>query len=376
MTSKIKQALATSILWLGLIQLSSAWAANPAVNPCDAGFTSNPHWLRSHLGHAAGQAGNGLGGTGRTLEPGLGGTGLGKDNGLGGTGNQMDPGLGGTGRMPIAADREASAEFSLISGVITGFASVCVNGVEVHYDKSTPVLSNGVPSSVSALKVGQWVAIRAIGKGREVSAQHIAVDHVIGGPVTRVAKGQVDVMGQRVVITHAVNRGMHLKAGDHITVSGVRKSNRELFATRIDPMSADDPCFVNGTLNGKGHVEGVPLRGLQVDPARFASDVRVYGEWNGKSMDVSKVESLSSGSWIKPGEAFHIQTFSKPGATLNLAGVQMDIPSELQTETHKNAMWVIRGHVDNQGRGIPEAIEVFEAQRALHRGGTRRVVNP
>jgi hypothetical protein len=31
--------------------------------------------------------------------------------------------------------------------VITGFASICVNGVEVHYDANTPVSINGQPAA-------------------------------------------------------------------------------------------------------------------------------------------------------------------------------------------------------------------------------------
>ena len=58
----------------------------------------------------------GIGGTGAVAaRPGLGGTGI------------SEGGIGGTG----------------IVGVITGFASICVNGVEVQFDASTPVMDNG-----------------------------------------------------------------------------------------------------------------------------------------------------------------------------------------------------------------------------------------
>ena len=69
----------------------------------------------------------GIGGTGVTAhgEKGLGGTGIiAGDPGTGG-------GIGGTG----------------IVGVISGFASICVNDVEVHFDANTPVLDNGKPVS-------------------------------------------------------------------------------------------------------------------------------------------------------------------------------------------------------------------------------------
>ncbi|UUZ77687.1 DUF5666 domain-containing protein [Polaromonas sp. P1(28)-13] len=76
---------------------------------------------------------------------------------LGGTGIS-EGGIGGTG----------------IVGVITGFASICVNGVEVHFDAGTPVSDNGQPGSARQLAVGQVVAVRAAGAGAEVSARNIA----------------------------------------------------------------------------------------------------------------------------------------------------------------------------------------------------------
>ena len=76
----------------------------------------------------------GIGGTGDVaLKPGIGGTGI--DNG----------GIGGTG----------------IVGVITGFASICVNGVEVHYDESMPVNDNGQTVKTGVLALGQVVVVKA-----------------------------------------------------------------------------------------------------------------------------------------------------------------------------------------------------------------------
>lgn len=61
---------------------------------------------------------DGIGGTGQQAHDGIGGTGISADSGIGGTGQQAQEGIGGTG----------------IIGVITGFASVCVNGLEILYD--------------------------------------------------------------------------------------------------------------------------------------------------------------------------------------------------------------------------------------------------
>jgi hypothetical protein len=66
----------------------------------------------------------GLGGTGARADGGIGGTGSRAQDGVGGTGSKADGGIGGTGAR-------AEGDVGLL-GVITGFASICVNGVEVH----------------------------------------------------------------------------------------------------------------------------------------------------------------------------------------------------------------------------------------------------
>lgn len=73
------------------------------------------------------------------------------DRGIGGTGIQLasaeddDRGIGGTG----------------IVGVVTGFASICVNGLHVGYDPALPVAFGEVMAPPAALRVGQVVAISA-----------------------------------------------------------------------------------------------------------------------------------------------------------------------------------------------------------------------
>jgi hypothetical protein len=67
------------------------------------------------------------------------------ERGIGGTGTPpgnpelADRGIGGTG----------------IVGVITGFASVCVDGLEIAYDRSAAVDIDGAAGTPAALRVGQ-----------------------------------------------------------------------------------------------------------------------------------------------------------------------------------------------------------------------------
>ena len=86
------------------------------------------------------------------------------DRGIGGTGaaskgpQWSDRGIGGTGgasQPTRSADRGIGG--TGIIGIITGFASVCLDGVEVHLDAVTPVYVNGNPETAqrSAGAVGR-----------------------------------------------------------------------------------------------------------------------------------------------------------------------------------------------------------------------------
>jgi hypothetical protein len=81
----------------------------------------------------------GVGGTGAIVEGGVGGTGntvSPTKGGVGGTGKSERPANGGVGGTGLQAGGVGGTG---IVGTITGFGSVCVNGLEVEYDHSTPV---------------------------------------------------------------------------------------------------------------------------------------------------------------------------------------------------------------------------------------------
>src|SRR5579875_2874356 len=140
------------------------------------------------------------------------------DRGIGGTGAPTagpeisDRGIGGTG----------------IVGVITGFGSVFVNGLEVAYTPSTPITVDGVTESAAAMQVGQLVAITA-NDDQGLHATAIAVRHEVSGPVTSVSPGAspgsqvVTVAGQRVAIGATTDGLRVVRPGDWIAVSGLRQ---------------------------------------------------------------------------------------------------------------------------------------------------------
>lgn len=162
-------------------------------------------------------------------DSGVGGTGLiDPDDGIGGTGLiDPDDGIGGTG----------------VLGTVTGFASLCVNGLEIHYAASVPVLVDGVGASSADLAIGQVVWVIAEQEEEKMVARAIEVLSALVGPIEaldldvgslRVAGEEVDLLlGVRLLEDQGGKDAM--RVGDRVAVSGLRRSDGRLLATRVEP---------------------------------------------------------------------------------------------------------------------------------------------
>ena len=206
------------------------------------------------------------------------------------------PGIGGTGAA------EGGIGGTGIVGVVTGFASICVNGVEVHFDTSTPVSVDGVPTSLGDLAVGQVVAVQAVGVGDELSARSIAVMHAAVGPVGAVDSmtGQLQVLGQSVrVADKAMLSG--LKPGNWVQVSGYRMLSGEVAASRVESIAPRAQAQVTG-LMGSASGTGFDLHGARInlDSMRLSGDavpgteVSVRGRWDGTTLHAQEVSVAPS----------------------------------------------------------------------------------
>jgi hypothetical protein len=162
------------------------------------------------------------------------------DRGIGGTGAPAgapeisDRGIGGTG----------------IVGVITGFGSVIVNGLEIAYAPSTPLTVDGVSDTGEALRVGQLATIVA-NDDHGLQAVSIGVRHEVSGPVTSVSTdgapgGQMLIVaGQRVAIGNGTDGLRTVHPGDWVAVSGLRQPDGIIAASRID-QRMPGPVLVRG----------------------------------------------------------------------------------------------------------------------------------
>ncbi len=230
----------------------------------------------------------GIGGTGHETGGGIGGTGItDQDGGIGGTGHSgKDGGIGGTGDL-------AEGETIGIIGTINEFASVCVNGVEVHYNPDTPVKVDGKSVTHKALAIGQVVKVVAKNVGNRMVAQSIQVDHPISGPISSVNhdKGRIQVLGQTVEIGRRsiISDGFRksprsietLRKGQYVKISGLRRPNGNIAASRIEGAARSGRVRISGKVLGrKGaliSIKGLTVRLHRAQSIRQGDFVAVQG---------------------------------------------------------------------------------------------------
>lgn len=188
------------------------------------------------------------------------------DRGIGGTGkpaNEValvqtaDRGIGGTG----------------IVGVVTGFASICVDGIEVAYDSSAVVDIDGAAADTTQLRVGDVVAIRGTGDPEATQARSISVRIEAAGRIDSLSMttGGLRVGGQTVLVTAGIPGADQFTLGDWVSVSGLRRPDGVIIASRLDAARVD-MLSVRGRVSFDG---GAPHLGALMLPAGSAKP----GDW-------------------------------------------------------------------------------------------------
>ena len=216
------------------------------------------------------------------------------EGGIVGTGMQdSDPGgIGGTGYGAGDDDDESGIGGTGLFGTITGFGSICINGYRVHYGDDLRVEMNGEVVTPNALAIGQVVYVVAEGTGQELQAQALEVHTAVAGPITELDAGgsRVRVMSQWVEVSDADSRSTaDYEVAQHVRVSGLRRSDGTVVATRIGALAADAVQSVSG-LARTAENGALQVAGLSVEISRdsAAADelvghlVRARGRWNGE----------------------------------------------------------------------------------------------
>jgi len=220
----------------------------------------------------------GIGGTGlsadeeRLVERGIGGTGI---------GTQIPPSVvrgltenRGAGRRP---KDERTGDAGIV-GVITGFGSICIDGNEVGLDGSVPMRIDGNTAPGTALRAGQVAVIDAAIDDGGLRSLLLSVRHEIAGPIERrgASDGTMIVAGQTVAVPASIEGAGTFAPGDWVRVSGLRRPDGSIVATRLDPMP-------NGLVSLSGRVEDehgklrigqttlVPPPGVRVSAGMFVT---------------------------------------------------------------------------------------------------------
>jgi hypothetical protein len=193
--------------------------------------------------------------------------------------------------------------------VITGFASICVNGLEVRYDNSASVDIGGVPALPALLRAGQVVAVQAHGSQSAPVASAISVRQDVVGRIETVepGTGRLTIAGQLVAVGANTRGAAGIRLGDWVAVSGLWNANGTLVASRID--AAKPGGFnVHGQVvldGGLARVGGLTLTGTAASGLTSGQFVAVSGHYeSGEALVVAvAVDSLASdpASYFGPG---------------------------------------------------------------------------
>jgi hypothetical protein len=363
--------------------MTSATSAEPprATNFCEAKAS-----LVNPVSNSA-SIGSGIGGTGAPLA---------NNSGIGGTGtplaNNERGGIGGTGivagtNKPVFGDSGIGG--TGIVGVITGFASICVNGIEVNYDSNTPVWDNGYPSALSQLVVGQVVSVAATGSGNQITARGISVIQAVVGPITAVnpATGELRVMGQRIQAQRADL--VNLKIDNWLRVSGHSLATGEVVASHLEVMppqanaQAQIRSIVRG-FDGKSVKVGdtlVDLSALTV-PANLsnAQEIWVSGVWNGQLLKASDLVVNPTQEGLGRVEKIVLEGYihSSNKLSINLGAQSLTLSDRTQIVGGSRSDLMVNRRVQVSGRVSSDqsiTVERVEFSRSSRNSGSGKSTN-
>ncbi|MEJ2345652.1 MAG: DUF5666 domain-containing protein [Gammaproteobacteria bacterium] len=314
-TRGLSAAVPLPVLAGGLL-LAAALAVSPvthAGNACENGGAPTPRTLAFGGGSGIGGTGSphemrneGIGGTGSPGQPrneGIGGTGApptAASGGMGGTGAVAEQGIGGTGAP--AENGGSGIGGTGIVGTVTGFGSICVNGVEIHYGRNTPLRANGRKGSVHDLAVGQVVSVNAAGTGDQVRARAIRVLNAVAGPIAHFDRkrrrlrilGQTVQLGPRTQFAGQAKGPMGLAPGAYVVVSGLRTDTGVIAATHILRTPPRAAVSIRGPVTARGngtiHIFGLPVRTNSAPQVNTGQQVQVTGRLVGGQLQAERVQ--------------------------------------------------------------------------------------
>lgn len=163
-----------------------------------------------------------------------------------------------------------------VSGAITGFGSVIVDGVHYQTDNAE-VYINGELGSEDALRVGDFITLLATENddSNEFNASVIYVESAVQGKVTSVDydEGVIDVLNQRVRISgdtvfdtdFMATNISGIAVGDTLEVRGANAGSGDIYATRINKREGGGDVLSGRIVNINSNEYSLSLAGNIVD---------------------------------------------------------------------------------------------------------------
>ncbi len=277
-----------------LLLLASCEASRPPAAPPQSAQPTQPTQPTAGAHMAASCTG-----TAQSLtvsDRGIGGTGVGSeapvvaDRGIGGTGVTSEGGIV-RGLTPTQTAERGGGGTGIV-GVLTGFRSLCLDGVEVALDGPPRITVDGVGEASETLRVGEVAVIEARGSANDLRLVSLGVRHEVSGPITAVAASgdAIEVAGQHVLVSPQTRVAADLRVGGWVAVSGLRDPTGAIRASRLDGRAPGD-VLVAGVLeqvDGGWRIGGLRLR-LPPAPAPGADRVVLSGDLSDGVLRVRQV---------------------------------------------------------------------------------------
>ncbi len=324
----------------------------------------------------------GMGGTGIVADGGAGGTGIVAEGGAGGTGVVAVGGFGGTGDAVVARllPQDTAGGIAIV-GVVTGFASICINGEEVHYDSNTPVYDNGNATKISSIGTGQMVVLKADKVGDKLRARAIGLFDAVAGPIDKldIKRAQMEVMGQIVQLDQMTMQQMRaLDAGATVRVSGHRLANGEIVATKVGVSGASrDKTQIASTIGIVTSItpDGFVVNGtkVSVDKAllgnmKVGNEVRVGGHWDGIAIKPNRIEAQPISNLINRADRAIMEGFAQLEGSSGVSVSGTELVINKVNASYKNIasshgkVVKVELHKDNNGNLVCDKVEQRKGQ--------------
>ena len=407
----------------GLAVNASAYADSEGA--CSSASLINPYSIQGGIGGTGMPANGGVGGTGAPLakggvagtgapvvaKGGVAGTGAPLENGgisgtgspvatggVGGTGDAVATGgvggtgapiakggIGGTGdSIPAYALLPDDAKGSIgIMGVVTGFASICVNGEEVQYDSSTPIYENGKIAKLADIAVGKTVMLKVDKEGDGLRARAIGLFNAVTGPVSdlNVLRQEVTVMGQTIQVNRSIIRQLALAlaentSGTVISISGYRSDSGAIVASRVDIV---DSMANANTLGLVTHImpNGFVINGTKVhvtnpralEKVKVGSEVQVSGNWNNGILKASRVDIQPINNIVNRVDVAIMEGFVRSSAQNNMAISGTEVTSApgldiaKQLDEYKDKLVKVEMRRNQKGEWVTDKITEKRSKR-------------